>query len=48
MTVAFSRHGDGSGIQMTVKGWLVREVDADKQHRRTLPKKAFQLSRKLK
>jgi len=47
MTVAFSRHGDGSGVQMTVKGWLVRDVDVDRRHRRTLPRKAFQFSRKL-
>ena len=47
LTVAFSRHGDDSGVQMTVKGWLVREVDSDKKHKRTLPKKAFQFSTKL-
>ena len=48
MTIAFSRHGDGSSIHMTVKGWLVRDVDADEQHKRILPQKAFQFSRKLK
>lgn len=48
MTIAFSRHGDGSGIQMTAKAWLVRDVDADPRRKRTLPKKAFQFSRKLK
>ena len=47
MTVAFSRHGDGSGVQMTVKGWLVRDVDVDRKGQRTLPRKAFQFSRKL-
>ena len=48
LTIAFSRYGDGSGIHMTVKGWLVRDVDTDKQRKRTLPQKAFQFSRKLK
>ena len=48
MTIAFSRHGDGSGIQMTVKGWLVRDVDVDTQRKRILPQKAFQFSQKLK
>ena len=47
MTIAFSSHGNGSGIRMTVKGWLVRDVDADPRHKRILPRKAFQFSRKL-
>ena len=48
MTIAFSRHGNGSGIRMTVKGWLVRDVDKDPQKKRILPRKAFRFSRKLK
>ncbi len=48
MTIAFSRHRDGSGIQMTVKGWLVRDVDEDPQNERILPRNAFRFSRKLK
>lgn len=48
LTIALSRHVKGSGIQMTVKGWLVREVDADPRHKRILPRKAFQFSRRLK
>ena len=47
MTIAFSRHRDGSGIRMTVKGWLVRDVDKDKQHKRILPQQAFRFSRTL-
>ena len=47
MTIAFSRHGNGSGIRMTVKGWLVRDVDADTRRKRILPKQAFEFSRKL-
>ena len=47
MSIAFSRHGDGSGIRMTVKGWLIRDVDKDKQHKRILPQQAFRFSRKL-
>ncbi len=47
MTIAFSRHRDGFGIRITVKGWLVRDVDKDLRRKRILPKKAFQFSRKL-
>ena len=48
MTIAFSRHGNGSGIRMTVKGWLVRDVDKDQQRKRILPKQAFRFSRTLR
>ena len=48
MTIAFSRHNNGSGIHMTVKGWLVRDMDADPRHKRILPKQAFRFSRKLR
>lgn len=48
MTIAFGRHRDNSGIQMTVKGWLVRDVDKDAQHERILPQQAFRFSRKLR
>ncbi|MYA28081.1 MAG: hypothetical protein F4Z24_01880 [Nitrospira sp. SB0666_bin_27] len=46
MTIAFSRYGNGSGIRMTVKGWLVRDVDP--RRKRILPQQAFRFSRKLK
>ena len=45
MTIAFSRHNNSSGIHMTVKGWLIRDVE--KHRKQTLPKKAFRFSRKL-
>ena len=48
MTIAFSRHNNGSGIHMTVKGWLVRDVDEDERRKQILPKQAFRFSRKLK
>ena len=45
MTIAFSRHRNDAGIHMTVKGWLIRDVE--KHRKQTLPKKAFRFSRKL-
>ena len=48
MTVSFARHRDGSGVQMTVKGWLIRDVELDKVRKRALPRMAFRFSRKLK
>lgn len=47
LTIAFSRHRDGSGIRMTVKGWLVRDVALDERHKRILPQRAFRFSRRL-
>ena len=47
LTIAFSRHRDGSGIRMTVKGWLVRDADKDPRRKRILPQQAFKFSRKL-
>ena len=48
MTIAFSRHGNGSGVYMTVKGWLVRDVNKDTRRKRILPKQAFRFSRTLR
>ena len=48
MTVAFARQRDDTGVQMTVKGWLVRELDPDPARRRTLPREAFRFARGLK
>ncbi|MXX10005.1 MAG: hypothetical protein F4142_09105 [Nitrospira sp. SB0675_bin_23] len=47
LTITFSRHGHGSGIRMTVKGWLVRDVDLDERRKRILTQRAFRFSRKL-
>ncbi len=48
LTIAFSRHRDGSGIRMTVKGWLVRDADKDPRRKRILPQRAFEFSEKLR
>ena len=48
MTVAFARQRDNSGVQMNVKGWLVRELDPDPARRRALPREAFRFSPELK
>ena len=48
MTVSFARGRDGAGVQMTAKGWLIRDVERDKVRKWTLPRMAFRFSRKLK